>query len=396
MSDAAAGRWRQLALLALAELLGMSVWFAASAVAPTLAAEYGLSVSQAGWLTSGVQLGFVVGTLAAAVLNLADLIPSRWYFAGAALIAALANASLLLADGFGAALLTRVLTGFALAGVYPPAMKMAATWFIRGRGLAIGAIVGALTIGKALPRLLEGIGTIPLTQAVLIPSAAALLGGAIIAWGYRDGPHRFLAPRFSWSLVGRVMRQDEVRRATVGYLGHMWELYAFWTWVPAFLAALLAARRSDAAVGLWPFWILTVGALGAVLGGASADRVGRVRVVRRALGVSAACCLVSPWLFAAPLVVVYLVLLIWGVAVITDSAQFSALVTEHARPDAVGTALTMQTSLGFLLSIVTIQLVPLVAGWLGWRWAMLALAAGPLAGLAAVRRLRAASAGHPG
>ncbi len=383
-----AGRWRQLALLATAELLGMSVWFAASAVKPALTATFSLSAAQGGWLTSTVQLGFVVGTLLAALFNLADVIPSRRFFVASAVLAALANAALLGATSFGLLLLTRVLTGVALAGVYPPAMKMAATWFIRGRGLAIGMIVGALTAGKAIPYLLEGLGEIPFHTAVLLPSAGALVAALIVAAGYHDGPHKFQTQRFSWGLIGAVVSEPNVRRATLGYLGHMWELYAFWAWMPAFLAAAAAHREHQGSIGAWPFLIVAIGAIGAVAGGLAADRVGRVRVVRWSLLVSGACCVASPWLFSAPAAVLHLVMLTWGAAVVADSAQFSALVTEHAPKHAVGTALTLQTSLGFLLSIVTIQLVPVLAERAGWQWAMIVLVLGPIAGLAGVRRLR--------
>lgn len=389
------GRWRQLALLAIAELLGMSVWFAASAVKPVLTADFGLTVAQGGWLTSGVQLGFVVGTLLAALLNLADVIPSRRFFVVSAILAALANAALLVATTFGLLLLTRIATGIALAGVYPPAMKMAATWFVRGRGLAIGTIVGALTAGKAIPYLLEGVGEMPLRAAVLLPSVAVLIAAVIIATGYRDGPYKFSTQRFSWGLIGAVIGEPSVRRATLGYLGHMWELYAFWAWVPGFLAAAVAHRAQPGSIGIWPFLIVAIGAVGAVAGGLAADRIGRVRVVRWSLLVSGACCLASPWLFGAPAVVLHAVLLIWGVAVVADSAQFSALVTEHAPNHAVGTALTLQTSLGFLLSIVTIQGLPLLAEHVGWQWAMIVLVLGPVAGLAGLRGLGIAARATP-
>jgi hypothetical protein len=277
----------------------------------------------------------------------------------------------------------------ALAGVYPPAMKMAATWFKAERGLAIGAIVGALTVGKAIPYLLEGSGELPFRAVVAAPSIAALCAAGMIALWFREGPFAFPARPFSWGLVGTVVRQPVLRQITGGYLGHMWELYAYWAWVPLFLGASFAEHRAGASVGILPFFCVAIGGAGALWGGRAADRIGRVPVVRASLYVSGACCLLSAMVFGGPDWLVVLLCLIWGVAVIADSAQFSALVTEHAPPHAVGTALTLQTSLGFLLTAGSIQLVPVIANATGWRWAMVALALGPVAGVWSVRRLSA-------
>jgi MFS family permease len=330
----------------------------------------------------------VIGTLVAAVLNLPDLIPARRYVAAAALLGALANASLLLAGAFPTALAGRILTGMALAGVYPPAMKMAATWFRTGRGLAIGAVVGALTVGKAVPYLLEGAGHLPLVPAVLVPSAAALVAAVLIVIGYRDGPHAFPARPFSWGLVGEVVASRRLRDVTGGYLGHMWELYAFWAWIPTYFVASFAARGLPTThAGVWGFAAVAIGALGCLWGGWAADRIGRVPVVRSALVTSGSCALLTTVVFGGPTWLVVGVCLIWGVAVIADSAQFSALVTELAPAHAVGTALTLQTSVGFLLTIASIQFVPILATALGWRFALAALALGPMVGLAAVRQL---------
>lgn len=385
-------RWRQLGLLAGAELLGMSVWFAGTAVGPAMRERLLLSGAETAWLTSGVQLGFVVGTLVAAVLNLADIIPVRWYVAGCATFAAAANALLIPAHSYPVAVLSRVLTGVALAGVYPPAMKMAATWFRDERGLAIGTVVGALAVGKAMPYLLEGGEHLPVTWVVAVPSLAAIVAALLIIGGYRDGPFAFPARPFSWSLAAVVAQNPTQRQITGGYLGHMWELYAFWTWIPTYLAASFAARAAShgglaSSVGAWPFACVAIGGVGCLWGGRAADRIGRPRVVRRSLLASGVCCGVSAVIFGGPDWLVIAVGLIWGVAVIADSAQFSALVTERAPPHAVGTALTLQTSLGFLLTAGSIQLVPRIASATGWRWAMVVLALGPLAGLAVVRRL---------
>jgi MFS family permease len=395
-------RWRMLALLSIAELLGMSLWFTASAVAPQLRAAWGLSTQQAGWLTTIVQLGFVAGTAVAALLNLADVVPARPYFAVSALCAAAANALVAIAPGYESALALRFATGFFLAGVYPPAMKMIATWFQSGRGLAIGTLVGALTLGKAAPYLLRALEGAALRPIVLTASAGAALGGLLVAWGYRDGPFPFARRAFSWSLVGTVVRHRATRLAIGGYLGHMWELYAVWTWIPAFLAASAVALGARAPSRVWvdvaAFGAIGSGALGCIVGGWAADRIGRARWVNLAMAVSGACCLAVGLFFGASFWLLVPVAWIWGFAVVADSAQFSAMVTEVAPGHAVGTALTLQTSAGFLLTMVTIQLVPAVVDLAGWRWAFAFLALGPALGIAAMvrfQRVELEEAVHP-
>ncbi|HTX64900.1 MAG TPA: MFS transporter [Opitutaceae bacterium] len=380
-----ASRNRVLALLALAELLGMSVWFSASALAPQFARAWTLSPAQTGWLTATVQLGFVAGTAVAAVLNLADIVPLRVYFALAALAAAACNLALLAAGGFAPALVSRFGTGFFLAGVYPPAMKMIATWYKDSRGFAIGTIVGALTVGKAMPYLVHGLDRAGAAPVVLGASGAAALAGVLVFAAYRDGPHGFERRPFAWSLVGRVLHHRETRLAIGGYLGHMWELYAMWTWIAVFLAAGAGFGQRAADVG--GFAAIAVGGAGCVAGGRLADRYGRERLTIWAMAISGASAAVIGLGAASP-VLVLAVALVWGFTVVADSAQFSALVTELAPPHAVGTALTLQTSLGFLLTMASIQLVPRLVAGVGWRWAFVALAAGPVAGIVAMRRLQ--------
>ena len=391
-----------LGLLALAEVLGMSLWFSASAVSAQYRALWGLDAAGAAWLTTAVQLGFVVGTAGAAVLNLADVVSSRRYFATCALLGAAANAALAWAGDYPTALACRFATGVFLAGVYPPAMKMAATWFRSDRGLAIGVIVAALTVGKAMPYLVRTAEPDGVRAVVLAASAGAVLSAALVAFGYRDGPFEFPRRPFSWRLVATVARHRETRLATGGYLGHMWELYAMWTWVPAFLAASVAAASGEASaagpvVSVLAFAAIAAGGAGAVWGGWAARRLGYARVVTVAMAVSGACSLLVGLVFGADLWLLAPVVLVWGFFVVADSAQFSAMVTELSPPHAVGTALTLQTSLGFLLTMATIQLVPVLVERVGWPLTFPLLALGPAAGIASIRRLgsRFAPAARP-
>ncbi|MDQ3949462.1 MAG: MFS transporter, partial [Gemmatimonadota bacterium] len=315
-----------------------------------------------------------------------------------------ANAALLATSDFRLALTTRFLTGFFLAGVYPPAMKMVATWFRARRGLAIGAVVGALTIGKATPYLAlatvgAAAGSMTLddtrtTRVVLAASIGAFAAAALVLAGYRDGPYPFQSRPFSWRLVADVSRGRRWRLATSGYLGHMWELYAFWTWIPAFIAASFAAQIGDSQptalsprVAAVAFATIAIGGLGCIWGGVAADRAGRERLVILAMAASGGCALVMPFVFGRVSWLLTLFVCLWSFFVIADSAQFSALVTESVPAHAVGTALTLQTSLGFLLTTFSIQLVPPLVELFGWRWAFPILALGPALGILAIRRL---------
>ncbi len=399
--DTYSTRWRVLALLGFAELLGMSLWFSASAVTPQLRSIWGLTLAEAAWLTTIVQLGFVCGTAIAAVLNLADVIPAGRLFSTCALLGAAVNAAILGAPGYSSALMLRFLTGFFLAGVYPPAMKMTATWFRSQRGLAIGVIVGALTVGKAIPYLVRAMPHVGFRPVVLTASVGAVVAALIVAAGYREGPYPFTSRPFSWRHVGDVVRVREWRLATASYLDHMFELYAFWTWIPSFLAASVAANaggpfRAPRLISLLAFATIAIGGLGSVWGGLFADKRGRERLVSISLFVSGACCLLSGILFGRPIWILGALAMTWGFFVIADSAQFSTLVTESVPPHTVGTALTVQTSLGFLLTMLPMQLVPLIAQRAGWRWGFAILALGPVAGIAAIRRLGALRAGAPG
>ena len=272
VGDVHPDRWRMLGLLTVAELLGMTLWFAASAVSAQFTAQWTLSSSDAAWLTTIVQLGFVAGTAISAVLNLADIVPARLLFACCALVGAAANAMLLGADGLSAALAWRFITGLALAGVYPPAMKMIATWFRARRGLAVGTIVGALTVGKAMPYLVHAIPGAGITPVVASASVGAGMAALLVWFGYREGPYPFPARKFSRYLVRDVLRTPAWRLSTGGYLGHMFELYAAWTWLPVFIAASIAAHdpaagaRGASVASAIAFAALAIGGAGCIWG----------------------------------------------------------------------------------------------------------------------------------
>jgi len=368
----------------------MSLWFSAAAVVPSLKIEWQLSEAAAGWLTIAVQLGFVAGTLISALLNLPDIISTRHLFAVSAFAGALTNAAFgLQAQGPGSGIALRLLTGLFLAGVYPPGLKIMATWFRERRGMALGGLVGALTLGKAAPYLVNAVGSVNWRVNVLLVSLFASLGGVMVLFFVTDGPHALPVARFDWKQAAQVFRNRGVRLANFGYLGHMWELYAMWTWIPVMIRASLAQRGAQTALAeVASFLVIGCGTLGCVVAGLLADRLGRTLVTSWAMAVSGSCCLLIGFLFGAHPFLLLLLAAIWGASVVADSAQFSSCVTELGDPRYLGTALTVQMCLGFLLTTVSIELVPHFVKLVGWRYAFMILAPGPFLGVLAMLRLR--------
>jgi MFS family permease len=407
-------RWSQLWLLAAVELLAMSLWFSATAVAPAITQRWHVSDGSATWLTISVQLGFVAGALLSAILNLSERFSPPLLMAACAAIGAALNLAIGIgirdelgetAAGFGLVIALRILTGVMLAGVYPPGMKVMASWFVRGRGLAIGIMVGALTVGTASPHLINALpldswsaawfGTIPTWRLVMtVASVSAALASVVALLCIRTGPHLPAATHFDWSYFVHIWREPALRRANFGYLGHMFELYAMWTWAPRLLlASYEQAGWSSTLARLAGYATVAIGSAGCIVAGYTADRSGRCWTTIVSLAVSGACALIAGTLYDQPGLLTA-VCLVWGFSVVADSAQFSAAVSELCDPRFVGSALTIQTCVGFLLTTLTIRVVPAVQHLTadseepGWTWALALLALGPAFGIFHMARLR--------
>ncbi|UEM24474.1 MFS transporter (plasmid) [Skermanella mucosa] len=387
-----AGKTLSLALLLVSEVAAMSVWFATTASLAGIREEWHLGAFQEALLTSSVQAGFVAGTLVSALLSLPDRLDLRRLFCGSALVAAAANAAILAFEPIDAMVpLLRFVTGMCMAGVYPVGMKLASTWAERDLGLLIGLLIAALTLGSASPHLLAAFGGVDWRVPYMAASAAATLAGVLIIFA-RIGPNVAKAPPLRLGNALEAWRNRPLRLANLGYLGHMWELYAMWAWFGVFIHASFAqtlGEDSSTTAKLATFAVVAAGAVGALAGGWLADRWGRTLVTSASMAISGVCALTIGLLFHGPPALVVAVGMVWGISIIADSGQFSATVAELSDRSLVGTMLTIQTCIGFLLTLASIHLLPYVVDLVGWTFAFSVLAIGPFLGIVAMLRLRA-------
>jgi MFS family permease len=389
---------RTMFILAVATAAGMNLWFMTAAILPNLVAESGLDAARQRLLSSAVQAGFVIGALTIAVSGLADRLDPRRVFAACAIGTALANAGLFVfPPGSGTVIGLRFLGGAMMAGVYPVAMKIAVGWGLRDRGLLVGLVVGALTLGKSVPYGLAWWGGSDWRATLGAALCVAIAGGGLVLLADL-GPHHQRARTFNPTAIVLAWKDRRIRSAYAGYLGHMWELFALWAWIGAAATASYAASRDpQEAVGLGKltaFVAIAAGAPACVMAGLFADRIGKARIASLAMGASGSLALLTAMSFGGPVWITFGLFVLWGVAVVPDSAQFSALVADFAPPEWAGSLLTLQTALGFLLTVLTVEMAPVVAASLGWPVLLAGLAIGPFLGVLALRPL--AKAGDHG
>ena len=391
MSRSADTAGAQLAATSFAVVLGLAPWFSATAVIPAMTAEFALGAGAVAWLTMAVQIGFVSGTLISAAGMLADRWSAQRLAAWSAAVAGLSTAGIACFAHSGATTLTlRVVTGIALAGVYPPAIKLVAGWWRDKRGLAIGILIGALSLGSASPHLIRLLWPGGSWRGLMLAAAASAGASALVfAVAVRPGPFQAKSSPLDRRALMMVVRDRPVMLATAGYLGHMWELYAMWSWILAFWSAIAVARGLGHEVPpLMAFAALAVGGVGCVIAGWMADVVGRTAITIAAMMISGACALAIGPAADGPVLLIGALTLIWGASIVADSAQFSACVTELVPIEYTGTAVTLQTALGFLLTMASIRSVPVWLAHWGWTFAFMPLAVGPALGSLAMWRLR--------
>ncbi len=385
--------WRALVWIGLSQLCALSLWYSASVIAPELIENWNLSSNSEAWLSASVPIGFVIGALFSSYFGMADRFNPRKVLALSAFIGAVLNALLIIVDSGFFGILLRILTGITLTGVYPIAVKIISEWFPKKRGLAMGILIAALTLGSSLPHfIVMFFSSVNWKIVIICSSILALLSAFIVSFILEDAPVKSKKLPFSLKVIKKVVMNKPVMLANYGYFGHMWELYAMWTWLPAFLTASFLTYSPEI-----PHWFIALssfisigiaGGIGSVIGGLISDKIGRANLTILSMFISAICSIIIGFTFGEYVWLTLIISIIWGVSVISDSAQFSAAVSEIAEVEYVGTALTFQMCIGFLITIFSINLIPIIQRIVGWEWVFSILAIGPILGIMSMVKFR--------
>lgn len=387
------GAWKALGWIAVAVLFSLSLWYSATVVVNDLMEYWNLSSSLEGWLSASIPLGFVIGTFISSYVGLADKYHPRTIFAISALFGAIFNLLMIFTKSGIIGIALRILTGITLAGVYPIAVKILSHWFPKNRGLAVGILIAALTIGTSLPHFIVMIFSSLHWKLIIVSSSIlAFIAAIIITFLLEDNPVQRRNAPFSMKLIKNVIKNKHVMLANYGYFGHMWELYAMWTWLPAFLTASFTKYLLEVSITFIAFTsfasIGIAGAVGCVVGGILSDKIGRANLTIVSMLISGICCILIGFTYGKAIWLTLIIAIIWGIAIIADSAQFSVAVSEVSEIDYVGTALTFQMCIGFLLTIVSINILPIIQRIIGWEWAFTILSIGPFLGIIAMYKYR--------
>ena len=385
---------RILPAIVFSQFAGTALWFAGNAIIGDLQTAMNVGIDDTGIVTSAIQLGFITGTLIFALLAISDRYSPRKLFLICSVLGAISNLLIyFIAYDLFSLLVIRFITGFFLTGIYPIGMKIAAGWYKKGLGNAIGLLVGALVLGTAFPHLIKSFGgSLPWEHVIFVISAFSLVGGITMYLLVEDGPYISSGTKFNSKTIITLLKHKELRSSAVGYFGHMWELYTYWAFIPLILIYYVNLNPVDLNISTWSFIIIASGSIGCIVGGMISNKIGSAKVAFVQLGFSGLCCLVSPLMFhtSAPVFISFLVF--WGIVVVGDSPQYSAIIALSAPKKLIGSGLTLVNSIGFAITILSLWFVNQFIDVIDYNLLFLLLAIGPIAGLISLKPLLATKA----
>lgn len=380
---------RVLPVIVFSQFAVTSLWFAGNAIITDLQSAMNVGIDDTGIVTSAIQLGFISGTLIFALLSLSDRYSPKKIFFICSILGSVSNLLIyFIANSLSSLLVLRFITGFLLTGIYPIGMKIAAGWYKDKLGNAIGFLVGSLVLGTAFPHLIKSFGgSLPWEQVIFVVSGFAMVGGSLMYFAVDDGPFISSGTKFNPMTIITIFKYKELRSSALGYFGHMWELYTFWALIPVILLCYLKSNHMEMNISFWSFVIIASGSIGCIVGGAISKKSGSAKVAFTQLAISGICCLVSPIMFNTPEPIFLTYLIFWGIAVVGDSPQYSAIIANAAPKELVGSGLTLVNSIGFAITILSLWFVYQFLDMIDISYALMILAIGPLLGIISMRSL---------